>query len=438
MGGDCLNVGCVPSKAVLRAARGWQEARRAAERFGGPPAVGEGDFAAAFRRMRRLRADLAPHDGAGRFRDLGVDVFFGHGRFTGPDTLEVDGHHLHFRRGLVATGGRPAVPPIEGLEAAGYLTNETVFALRERPRRLAVIGAGPIGCELAQAFARFGCQVTLLDLAPRVLPREDAAAAEVVARALADDGVRLELGVGIRRVERSAGERVIDYLRDGAAGRVAAQHVLVAVGRSPNVEGLGLEAAGVACGRAGVEVDDRLRTTNPRIFAAGDVASRHQFTHVADAQARIVVENALFGGRKRASALVVPRCTYTAPEVAQVGLSEQEAAEQGVAIDTLTVPLSAVDRAVLDDEADGFLRVHLAQGKDRILGATLVAAHAGESIGELTLALGAGIGLGRLAAVIHPYPTQAEVVRKAADQWRRGRLTPLVRRLLGFWFRLLR
>jgi pyruvate/2-oxoglutarate dehydrogenase complex dihydrolipoamide dehydrogenase (E3) component len=437
MGGDCLNVGCVPSKGVLRAARGWQDAREAADRFGGPPAVGEGDFDAAFRRMRRLRADLATHDSAERFRDLGVDVFLGHGRFTGPDTVEVDGRRLRFRRALVATGGRPAVPPIPGLREAGYLTNETVFDLKERPPRLAVVGAGPIGCELAQAFARLGSDVVLLDLAEQVLPREEPEVAAIIQAALVRDGVRLELGVEIQGVERDGGERTVRFRRGATAGEVVADQLLLAVGRAPNVEDLGLEAAGIASGRKGVEVDDRLRTSNRRVYAAGDVASRYQFTHVADAEARIVVENALFAGRKKASGLVVPWCTYTSPEVAHVGMTAAEARARGRGVDTLDVPLAGVDRARLDDEAEGLLRVHLEAGSDRILGATLVSAHAGESIGELTLAITAGLGLGRLAAVIHPYPTQAEVIRKAADQWRRGKLTPRVRRLFDLWFRLL-
>jgi pyruvate/2-oxoglutarate dehydrogenase complex dihydrolipoamide dehydrogenase (E3) component len=477
MGGDCLNVGCVPSKAVIRAARGWSEARRAADRFGGPEAAGDGDFTAAMARMRRLRAGIAPHDGAARFRDLGIDVFLGDGRFVAPDAVEVAGQRLAFRRAVVATGARALVPPIEGLEGSGYRTNETIFALERRPERLAVLGAGPIGCELAQAFARLGCQVTLLDMAPHVMPREDPDAAAVVEAALARDGVRLELGVSVGRVSRDGEARVVHFTRGGEGGKgrregagghggaggsggeagrgdaggggaggedaaaaggaaceVAVDELLVAVGRAPNVEGLGLEAAGIEIGRQGVEVDDRLRTTNRRVYAAGDVSSRFKFTHAADAEARIVLQNALFFGRKKASALVVPWCTYTSPEVAHVGMSATDAEEKGVEFDTVTVPLAAVDRAILDGETEGFLRVVLARGKDTILGATLVSEHAGESIGELTLAIGAGLGLGRLAEVIHPYPTQAEAIKKAADQWRRGKLTPRVQRLFATWF----
>jgi pyruvate/2-oxoglutarate dehydrogenase complex dihydrolipoamide dehydrogenase (E3) component len=456
MGGDCLNVGCVPSKAVIRAGRAWSEARRAEERFGGPPLAArdaDGDFAAAMERMRRLRAGIAPHDSAARFRDLGVDVFLGDGRFVAPDAVEVGGQRLAFRRAVVATGARALVPPIEGLADSGYRTNETIFALERRPERLAVLGAGPIGCELAQAFARLGCRVTLLDMAPRVMPREDPEAAAVVEAALARDGVRLELGVSVGRVSRDGAARVVHFARgggsggeggggggkgvaDGAgeAGQVTVDELLVAVGRAPNVEGLGLEAAGIEFDRQGIVVDDHLRTSNRRVYAAGDVSSRFKFTHAADAEARIVLQNALFLGRKKASALVVPWCTFTSPEVAHVGLSAADAEAEGVEVDTVTVPLASVDRAILDGETEGFLRVVLARGKDTILGATLVSEHAGESIGELTLAIGAGLGIGRLAAVIHPYPTQAEAIKKAADQWRRGKLTPRVRKLFAARF----
>lgn len=440
MGGDCLNVGCVPSKGIIRAARAWHEARSAARRFGGPEAAGDGDFAAALARMRRIRAGISRHDSAERFRGLGVDVFLGQGQFVASDAVEVDGRVLRFRKAVIATGGRPAEPPIEGLEEAGYLTNETVFELERLPPRLAVVGGGPIGCELAQTFARFGSEVTLLDMAPHVLPREDADAAEVVQRALARDGVALELGVEIRGVELRGGEKVVRFERENGPegdGEVTCDEVLLAVGRSPNVEGLGLEAAGVEYTRKGVTVDDRLRTTNRRVFAAGDVASKYQFTHVADALARIAIQNALFHGRAKASDLVVPWCTYTSPEVAHVGMYAEEAREAGLEVETVTIPLAELDRALLDDETEGFLRVHLRAGKDRILGATLVAAHAGDMLGELCLAITAGVGLGKIASVIHPYPTQGEVVKKAADAWRRGKLTPFVKRVFGWRFEVL-
>ena len=440
LGGDCLNVGCVPSKGVIRASRAWQDAREAARRFGAPEVAGRegsgrGDFAAAMERMRRIRAGISVHDSAQRFQGLGVDVFLGDGRFVAPDVVEVAGERLRFRRAVIATGGRAAIPPVPGLAESGYLTNETIFNLTELPARLAVIGAGPIGCELAQSFARFGSEVTLLDRDSHVLVREDADAAEIVQKALEKDGIRLELGAKLLEVRRQGDGRVVVFEADGDRKEITVHHVLVAAGRAPNIEGLGLEAAGVAYSPKGVQVDDNLRTTNKSVYACGDVASRFQFTHIADAQARIVIQNAFFFGRAKASALTVPWCTYTAPEVAHVGMYEQDAKETGIEVDTLTVPLASVDRAILDGADEGFLRLHLEKGKDRILGATLVAEHAGDMIGELCLAITHGIGLSKIASVIHPYPTQGEVVKKAADTWRRGKLTPKVKKAFNWWFR---
>lgn len=434
MGGDCLNFGCVPSKGLIAAARSWDAAARSHAEFAGPAVTGAGDFASAMQRMRRLRAEIAPHDGAARFRDLGVDVFLGEATFTGPDRLRVGDSELRFRRAVIATGGRAAAPPIPGLDSVDYLTNETLFSLTSLPARLAVIGGGPIGCEMAQAFARFGAKVTLLEMEPRLLPREDPDAAEVVAGALRGDGVDVRTAVGVRRVEKRAGCTVV-VVGDGEAEReVEVDSLLVAVGRRPNVEGLGLEAAGVEHDRDGIVVDDFLRTSNRRIYAAGDVASRFKFTHVADAQARIVVQNALFFGRARASRLVVSWCTYTSPEVAHVGMYEHEALAAGHAVETVTLPMREVDRARIEGETEGFLRVHHERGKP--LGATLVAERAGDMIGELALAITTGTRLGALSATIHPYPTQGEIARKVGDAYRRAGLTPTVRRLLAAWFRV--
>ena len=435
MGGDCLNVGCVPSKGIISAARAWHAARRPRD-FGGPAASGPGDFGAAMARMRRVRAGISPHDSAARFRDLGIDVFIGEGRFSGDRHIEVDGKRLGFRRAVIATGGRASAPPIPGLEEVGYLTNESVFSLTELPERFGVIGAGPIGCELSQAFARLGSRVSLFEVTGHVLPREDPDAAAVVQDAMMDDGVDLQLEVKVVGVEQHGAEIVVHFEGGGELHERAFDQLLVAVGRTPNVEGLGLEAAGVQHERGGILVDDRLRTTNSRIFACGDVASDFKFTHIADAQARIVIQNALFFGRSRTSELVVPWCTYTSPEVAHVGLYEQDARDLGYDVETMTVSFSEVDRARLEGTDQGFLKIHLKQGSDRILGATMVAEHAGDMIGELCLAMTAGIGLGKIAATIHPYPTHAEIIKKAADQWRRTKLTPTVKRLFELWFRI--
>lgn len=432
LGGDCLNVGCVPSKALLRSARAIGEARRA-------PSLGvrlgpvEPDFAAIMRRMRDRRADISPHDSAGRLREAGVDVFFGEGRFTSERTAAIGGQTLRFGRAVIATGGRPSAPPIPGLDQVRYLTNENVFRLTELPRRLLVVGGGPVGCELAQAFARFGAAVTVLDLAPRILPNEDADAAAVVHWQLVNDGITFHLSARpLEAAEGDDGVRVRYEHRDGI-GHAVGDRMLIAAGRAPNIETLGLDAAGVQASKDGVIVNDRLQTSNRRIYAAGDVCSRYKFTHAADAMARVVIQNALFYGRRRASALVIPWCTYTAPEVAHVGAYESEARARGRAVETITIPLRDVHRAVLDENHEGFVRVHHERG--RLLGCTIVAAHAGEMIAEATYALTRHGTLADLSSTIHPYPTETEALRMAGDTYRRSRLTPGVRRWLTRYFR---
>ncbi len=430
MGGDCLNFGCVPSKALIRASRVCGESNHALSY--GITTAPHADFGAVMERMRRVRAELSANDSAARFKSLGVDVFLGEARFVERAAAEVDGKRLNFSRALVATGARPASPPIPGLAETGFLTNETVFSLTELPRRLAVIGAGPIGCELAQAFRRFGSEVWLLEALEQILPREDRDAAAIVERAIVADGVELLTGCNVASIGRSAAGRVVRLEYRGANREIEVDEILVTAGRAPNVEGMGLEAAGVEYDRkSGVRVDDYLQTSNPHIFAAGDVCSALQFTHLSDAHARIVIRNALFFGRDRASRLTIPWCIYTDPEIAHVGLSEAEAALRGIAIRTFTQEMSAVDRAVLDGETAGMAKVHVREGTDQIVGATIVAAHAGEIISELTLAIAAGIGLGRIAGVIHPYPTQAEAIKKIADAYNRTRLTPSRKRLLA-------
>jgi pyruvate/2-oxoglutarate dehydrogenase complex dihydrolipoamide dehydrogenase (E3) component len=432
LGGDCLNYGCVPSKTLIRAARAVADVREA-DQFGVIAHCGATvDFGAVMERVRRLRADIAPHDGAQRMKSLGVDVFLGEGRFTGATTVEVAGAKLRFAKAVVATGARAAVPAIPGLAEAGFLTNETVWSLTELPRRLAIIGGGPIGSELAQAFARLGAQVTLIHSRAHLLDREDDDAAALVQAALVRDGVELLLGTKPARVTVEGGEKLI-WLE---TGHVAADAILVAAGRQPNVEGLGLEAAGIAFDlQTGVQVDDHLRTTNRRVFASGDVCSRFKFTHAADFMSRLVLQNALFLGRKRVSALTIPWATYTSPEVAHVGLSERTAAEQGVAVTKFVRELKDVDRARTDGETEGFVKILVAAGSDRIVGATIVARHAGELIGEVAVAMAGGVGLGRLASVIHPYPTQAEAIRQCGDAYNRTRLTPTIKAMFGRWLK---
>jgi pyruvate/2-oxoglutarate dehydrogenase complex dihydrolipoamide dehydrogenase (E3) component len=436
MGGDCLNYGCVPSKGLIRAARAVFDARHA-KIFGvlGGEKLGF-DFGTAMERMRHLRTDISSHDSARRFRDeLGVDVFIGEGRFTGQDRLKVGNTQLCFKKAAVCTGARAAVPPIPGLEGSGYLTNETIFSLTEMPRRLAVIGAGPIGCELAQVFARFGSQVTVVEFSPQILGREDRDAAGILHSAFVREGIDLQLGVKIIAVERQGADRIIHLERGGKNFNVIADAILVSAGRAPNVEGLDLKTAGVAYDISGITVNDNLQTSNPNVYASGDICSPYKFTHSADAQSRILIANALFMGRQKTSALTIPWCTYTDPEIAHVGMYERDAQAKGYEVTTLTVPLTDVDRAILDGETEGFARVHLQKGTDRILGATIVSRHAGEMINELSLAITSGVGLGAIAKTIHPYPTQAEVVKKLADMYNKTRLTSFVHRLLAGWLK---
>lgn len=430
LGGDCLNVGCVPSKALIRAARAVAEVRAAGELGICVPSGVRVDFGSVMRRTRAVRADISPHDSAARFRDLGVDVFLGEAAFRGPDSIEVAGQTLRFARACIATGARPAIPSIEGLDAAGYLTNETLFSLTALPQRLGILGGGPIGCEMAQAFARLGAQVFLIERGPRVLSREDPEAGDLIGQALIRDGVELLTRATLNRVETHGRERRLFVEVGGESRELVVDQILVGAGRAPNVEGLNLEAAGVRYEpRKGIEVNDFLQTTNSRIYAAGDVCFPHKFTHTADALARIVIQNALFFGRARASELVIPWCTYTSPEVAHVGISAADVERQKDAVQTIRIELASVDRARLDGQTEGFLKVYLKRGTDRILGGTLVAEHAGEMISELTLAMVAGVGLRTLAKTIHPYPTQAEVLKKAADAYNRTRLTPRLQKL---------
>ena len=432
MGGDCLNVGCVPSKGVIRAARAWSDLRKA-EAFGLhiPPGV-KYDFGAAMARMRKLRARISRNDSADRYTKLGVDVFIGSGRFTGVDTIQVEGaagnRTLKFARAAICTGARASTPSTPGLKEAGYLTNETVFSLTELPQRLGVIGAGPIGCELAQSFARFGSQVYLIEAMHGILLNEDRDAAELVEQQMVKDGVKLLCCGRDLHVSRTDQGKRLTVNSHGQHYDVTVDEILVGVGRTPNVEGLGLETVGVEFDKNGVMVNSRLQTSNSKIFAAGDICSRYKFTHAADAMAQIVIQNALFPhpfglGYASVDSLVMPWCTFTDPEVAHVGMYEKDAIAKGVEVETYTFKLDEVDRAVLDGEEEGFARVHIQKGTDKILGATIVAAHAGEMIGEFSVAMKAGAGAKTIASTIHPYPTQAEVNKKVVNLWRKAHFT---------------
>lgn len=432
MGGDCLNVGCVPSKALISAGRAASAVRDAGAFGVQIPDGVKIDFGQAMERMRRLRASIAPNDSVKRFSDLGIDVFLGNGRFVDSSSVEVAGKTLRFKKAVIATGARAAAPPIEGLDEVSYLTNETLFSLTELPQRLAVIGAGPIGCEMAQAFARLGSQVLLVEAVHGILPREDSDAAGIVLESMMKDGVKLLCCGKALKLARADGNkiRLLVDSHEKSYDEVVDQ-LLVAVGRAPNVEGLGLEDAGVMYSKKGVQVNDTLQTTQPNIYAAGDICSPYQFTHAADFMARIVIRNALFLGRAKASALTIPWCTYTEPEIAHVGLYEKQALEQGIQVNTFTRRLGEVDRSILEGRTNGLVRVHVRKGSDKIAGATIVAPNAGDMISELTLAMTHGLGLKDIAATIHPYPTRTEAIRQVADAYNRTRLTPFAKSLFS-------
>ncbi|MGH9253870.1 MAG: mercuric reductase [Vicinamibacterales bacterium] len=430
LGGDCLNTGCVPSKTLLRASRAVHEARSAAAV--GVTMIPQVDFPAVMETVRARRVALAPHDSAARLASLGVDVFFGDASFTDARTVKVAGRALRFRRAVIAVGGRPVVPPIPGLARVRVLTTDNVFSLSDRPRRLLVVGGGPVGCELSQAFALLGTAVALVEACPRVLPHEDAEAAEILQRQLSDDGVRVLTSVTLREIGAEPQSGGVSARFDG--GEIGADAVLVVTGRSPNVDGLNLEAAGVDHDGRGVRVDEWLRTSNRRIYAAGDVCSRFNFTHAADAMARVAVQNALFPWRRRASALVIPWSTYTFPEVAHVGLAPVDAVRSGA--QRITISLAEVDRAVIDGEREGFVRVHHERG--RVVAATIVAPRAGELIGYVASMMRRRASLAELSAEIFPYPTLAEALRNAGDAYRRTALTPMVRGILRRYFAIMR
>ncbi len=439
LGGDCLNVGCVPSKALLRCAKAVAavgDAHQFGVRIDGKVSV---DFAYVMERMRRLRAQISPVDSAKRYSSqLGVDLFMGKGVFTGQKSVEINGKTLTFAKAVVATGGTAAIPNIPGLKDAPYLTNSSVFNLTKLPKRFGVIGAGPIGLELAQAFQRLGSQVTVFSRSEKIMPKEDPEAVEIVKYSMQKDGVTFAFHSRYKRVERQGNEgqvRVVLEVDGGGEKILEFDGLLIATGRKPSVHGLGLEKAGVEFDpRLGVTVNDRLQTSNPNIYAVGDVASKYQFTHMADFMARLVIKNALFFGRDKVSDLLVPWATYTDPEVAHVGLYEKDLQERNIPFVTFKREFSDVDRGIVDGVSEGYVKIHVAKGKDRILGATIVGSHAGDMISEVTVAMQGGMGLGQLASVIHPYPTAAEAIRQCGDAYNRERLTPTVK---GIFYKLM-
>jgi pyruvate/2-oxoglutarate dehydrogenase complex dihydrolipoamide dehydrogenase (E3) component len=418
LGGGCLNVADIPSKALIRTARLYADMRHA-EHFGArAPAGIRVDFALAMERMRRIRARVSRVDSAKSLRAKGIDVFFGDARFVAADAVSVDGVRLRFHKAVVATGARPDTPSVPGLAEAGYLTSDNVFDLTELPASLLVIGGGPLGCELAQMFCRLGARTTIAQDAPLFLPKEERDAAQLLSEHFARDGIEVRLNTTAAGVREENGQKIVELMSDGFSTTVTVDAVLTGTGRLPNVENLNLDVAGIAFEPVtGIAVDDFLRTTNANVYAAGDVCLEHKFTHTADASARIAVHNALSRRRQRMSALTVPWCTYTDPEIAHVGLYVREARDRDIPVKTFTVPIHDVHRAITDSEEVGFAKLHVREGTDKLLGATIVARHASDMINEITLALVANVGLKTLARVLHAYPTQSVAIKKAADAY---------------------
>ena len=435
LGGDCLNFGCVPSKCLIRPSRVLGEVSRA-KNLGMTISDAIVDFPSVMERMRKVRSQISVHDSVQRFQSLGIDVFLGEARFLDNKAIAVEDKILKYKKAVIATGARAFYPKISGLEKAEFLTNETVFSLTELPPRFAIIGGGPIGCELAQTFQRLGSQIILFHNHSHLLNKEDQDAAEIIQNTFIKEGIQLILESQIERVEKTSGGKIIHYTHQGKSDFIMVDEILVGTGRSPNVEGLNLEAVGVKYNRQfGIKVNDYLQTTNPKIYSAGDVCMNWKFTHAADAAARIVIKNIFFSplgwGRSKLSDLVMPWVTYTDPEIAHVGLYTAEAETKGLEINTIKIPFETVDRAMTDGESEGFVKILHKKGSDEILGATIVASHAGEMISEITTAIANKIGLSQLSSVIHPYPTQAEAIKKAADAYRRTLLTPKAKTFLG-------
>ena len=433
LGGDCLWYGCVPSKTLLKSARIAHEMRHA-DRWALPAVAPAVDLVRVMERVAEVIRGIEPNDSPERFRGLGVDVIIGDGRFTGRDVFAVDGRRLTARHFVIATGSRPAVPPIPGLETTPFLTNETIFDLRENVPHLLIVGSGPIGCEMAQAFRRLGSEVTVVDIAPSILPREDRDLAAIVHHRLVDEGVRYHLGAKVVDVAGSKGEvRMTIRAADGSTQTLVASHLLLAAGRRANVEGLGLDAAGVAVEQGRI-VSTNLVTTNPRVLVAGDVAGAQQFTHVAEHHAGIVLRRAIFRMAWAKPSTVIPWCTYTDPELARVGLSETEAKRQGVAHRVYTFPFADNDRARAEGETEGLAKI-VTDPRGRLLGAAIVGLHAGELIAEYALALTRGMKAADISGTIHTYPTLAQINRRVADQRLKEGLTPSskawIRRVFG-------
>jgi len=435
LGGDSLHTGTVPSKAIIRTA-GVHAIMPRAEEFGAPPAHElPVDFQTVMARMRRIRSRIAEYHSADRLRAQGIDVFFGGAHFTASDALLVGDTRLRFKKALVATGSQPQRSTIPGLEEAGYLTSESVFELAALPKRLAIIGGGPLGCEAAQTFSRLGTHVTLVQDEPKFLPHEERDASQLLSFSLARDGVDTRLNTVILDVRVENDVKILETANDDARYRIEADEILLSIGRTPNVADLGLVTAGIAFDPAtGIVVDDFLRTTNPRIYAAGDVCLSLRFTNAAEATARMAVQNAFAAKRRRVSLMTIPWCTYCDPEIAHVGMHVWDASERSVPIKSFTVMMQDVARAITDGQDDGFVKIHVKLGTDKILGATIVASRASEMINEISVAMSTGIGMRKLARVVHTYPAQSDAIRQAALAYTLDQPVSWLQKTYARWF----
>jgi pyruvate/2-oxoglutarate dehydrogenase complex dihydrolipoamide dehydrogenase (E3) component len=415
LGGNSLNLGSIPSKAIIRSGRAF-EALINSEELGAPlmpePVA---DLTAVMSRMRRIRTRIAEYCSLDRLSTEGIEVFFGEASFTGKNSLSVDSVPLRFKKALIATGARPSACDIPGLEESGYLTSASIFDIKTLPRRLAIIGGGPLGCEMAQAFAHMGSHVTILQNEPKFLPQEERDAAELLSLSLSRSGVDTRLNTQVLNARSDNGEKWIDARLNGVTYSLAVDEILLSVGRTANTEQLKLEVAGVERAPGGrVQVDDCLRTSNADVYAAGDVCMAHQFTNIAEASGRMAILNAFERGEHRCSQMIVPWCTYCDPEIAHIGMHIGDARRQSIPVKSFTVMMQDVDRAIADGRDDGFVKIHIREGTDEIIGATIVASRASEMINEIAVIMNAKVGMRQLAGILHTYPSQSDAIRLAA------------------------
>ena len=415
LGGNSLNSGSIPSKAIIRAARVFASMRGdqdyGAMAFDRPLT----DFAAVMARMRRIRTRIAEYHAADRLCAQGVDVFFCDARFEGPNAVRAGETQLSFKKAIVATGARPRPSNIPGLEKIGYLTSESIFGLTRLPKRLGVIGGGPLGCELAQAFCRLGSRVTIVQNDPKFLPLEERDAAELLSMSMSRDGVETRLNTTVVGARMESGAKWLDTVNDDLKYSIPVDEIMLSIGRLPNVEDLGLETAGIDFeATRGIEIDDFLRTTNVDVYAAGDVCNSHQFTNVAESSGRLTVQNAFGATTERQGQLTIPWCTYCDPEIAHIGMDVREARRQCIPVKCFTVMMQDVDRAITDGQDDGFVKIYVKEGTDKILGATIVGTRASELINEMSVIMNVGIGMRQLATILHTYPAQSDAIRLAA------------------------